>query len=120
MVDHIPDIPADPWPKVQAGPPFPPVVKRALALVAHAGVSCGLGLLVGGLAGGVIGTGVGLIWFWGPPFVLAASVWIGRPRRLGPAAHPLDPAAATRTGAAQRGHLCRQRIWRLAAPTGRR
>ena len=79
MGDHISDIPADPGPKVQADPPIPPVVKRALAIVAHAGVACGLGLLVGGLAGSVIGTGVGLIWFWGPPLAIAASEWMGDP-----------------------------------------
>ena len=77
MTDHIAEIAAEAESKAAAGPPIPPVVKRALAIVAHAGVACGLGLLVGGLAGSVIGTGVGLIWFWGPPLAIAASEWMG-------------------------------------------
>ena len=79
MTDHTADIAAVAGPKAGSGASIPPVLKRALALVAHAGVSCGVGLLVGGLAGSVIGTGVGLIWFWGPPLALAASAWIGDP-----------------------------------------
>ena len=116
MADHIVDIPADPGPKVQAGPPIPPVVKRALAIVAHAGVACGLGLLVGGLAGSVIGTGVGLIWFWGPPLAIAASEWMGS---LGDWDQPRIPPIRRRPHAppaAQRGHLEYRRACRLAAP----
>ena len=79
MTDHIADIAAGAETKTAAGTSVPPAVSRALAIVAHAGLSCGVGLLVGGLAGSVIGTGVGLIWFWGPPLALAASVWIGDP-----------------------------------------
>ena len=77
MTDHTADIAAGAEPKAGIGASIPPVLSRALALVAHAGVSIGLGLLVGGLAGAVIGTGVGLIWFWGPPLALVASAWIG-------------------------------------------
>ena len=77
MVDHTTDITAEAEPKDGIGPSLPPLLRRALAFVAHAGVSIGLGLLVGGLAGSVIGTGVGLIWFWGPPLAIVASAWIG-------------------------------------------
>ena len=77
MTDHIADIAAGAESKAAAGTSVPPVLKRALAIVAHAGVACGVGLLVGGLAGGVIGTGVGFIWFWGPPLAIAASEWMG-------------------------------------------
>ena len=51
MTDHTADIAAGAEPKAGIGASIPPVLKRALALVAHAGVSCGVGLLVGGLAG---------------------------------------------------------------------
>ena len=78
MVDTA-DIASDADPKVEVATSILPLLKRALTLVAHAGVSIGIGLLVGGLAGSVIGTGVGLIWFWGPPFALGAAAWIGDP-----------------------------------------
>lgn len=77
MADHIADTTSDADPNTRIGISIPPLIKRALALVAHAGVSIGIGLLVGGLAGAVIGAGVGLIWFWGPPLMLAAATWIG-------------------------------------------
>ena len=77
MADHTADITSEAEPNTGIGASIPPLIRRALALVAHAGVSIGLGLLVGGLAGAVIGAGVGLIWFWGPPLAIVASAWIG-------------------------------------------
>lgn len=77
MTDHTADIASDAESYAGVGPPIPPLIRRALTLVAHAGLSCGVGLLVGGLTGGVIGTGTGLIWFWGPLLALVASAWIG-------------------------------------------
>ena len=77
MADNTTDITTEAEPSTGIGTPIPALIRRALALVAHAGVSIGLGLLVGGLAGAVIGAGVGLIWFWGPPLAIVASAWIG-------------------------------------------
>ena len=79
MADNTTDIATEAAPSTGIGASIPPLIGRALVLVAHAGVSIGLGLLVGGLAGPVIGTGVGLIWFWGPPLALGAAAWIGDP-----------------------------------------
>ena len=78
MCNDTTDITAEADPRPATGSSIPHLIRRALTLVAHAGVSIGLGLLVGGLAGAVIGTGVGLIWFWGPPlaFAIASSGWM--------------------------------------------
>ncbi|MYA40570.1 MAG: hypothetical protein F4Z31_02270 [Gemmatimonadetes bacterium] len=78
MVDTT-DITSEAEPKAEAVTSVLPLLRRALTLVAHAGVSIGVGLLAGGLAGSVIGTGVGLIWFWGPPLAFTAAAWIGNP-----------------------------------------
>ena len=73
MVDQVTDIAAESDRRDGIGTSIPPAMGGALAIMAHAGLSIGIGLFVGGLAGGIIGTGVGLIWFWGPPLALAVS-----------------------------------------------
>lgn len=76
MVEHLPDITAETEPEEAAEVSAPSVLRMATAILAHGGLGIGLGLLVGGLAGPVIGTGVGLIWFFAPPLALSASLWL--------------------------------------------